>query len=68
MHILKQRTLQYLVYTIIEQGIRSYFHWRSARKLGREQQKHEMRKDGISLARNCAKAVAQAAIYNLDSI
>jgi len=68
MQIFRNKTLLFLTYHVVEQGIRSYFHWRSAASMGRELQKHEMRKDGISLAKNMAKAVVQAVIYDLDSL
>lgn len=68
MNIFRNKTLMFVLYHVAEQGVRSYLHYRSAEKLGPEQQNHELRKDSISLGRNIVKAVVQSAIFQLDHI
>lgn len=68
MSIFKSKTLLFVLYHVAEQGVRSYLHYKSATKLGPEQQNHELRKDSISLGRNIIKAVVQSAIFSLDNI
>lgn len=68
MNIFRNKTLVVVLYHVGEQALRSYLHWRSAKNLGPEQQKHEMTKDSISLGRNIIKSCVMASVYQLDNL
>lgn len=58
----------FVLYHVVEQGVRTALHWQSAKNLGVEQQNHEVRKDAISLGRNIVKTVVQSAIFDFDHL